>query len=194
MGTVLNYELLESSMQKLKKGCINALDDIYEITSEIVYVLAYSILKNKERAEDIVQDTYIRVYKKIDKYKPKTNAAAWIFTIAKNLSYDEYVKRRDVSLEIFEGNIIDNNISERLDESVYLKTIFDILNSDEKEIVLLFAVGSFKHREIAKITNKPIGTVQWIYNKAIKKLREYLTNDGISMWQDYRNNSAFKSL
>jgi len=188
----LNSELLESSMQKLKQGDIKALDEIFRITSDVVYIMAYSILKNKERAEDIVQDTYIRVYKKIHKYNPNTNAAGWICRIARNLSCDEYVRRRDISLEVFEGNLLDSHASERLTESVYLKTVFDTLNQDEREVVALFAVGSFKHREIAQILGKPMGTVQWIYNKAVKKLKEILNrNDDNDMMLELvdRNNS-----
>ena len=173
----MKSELLESSMQKLRMGNKSALDDIFEITSKVVYILVYSILRNKERAEDVVQDTYIMIYRKIDKYKPNTNASAWIYKIARNLAFDEYTKRRDISLEIFEGKLFDNNTSESLTESVYLKNMLDTLDSDMKEIVILFAVGGFKHREIAKIINKPIGTVQWLYAKAIRKLKECLEND-----------------
>lgn len=164
-------------MQKLKQGDINALDDIFKLTSNIVYILAYSILKNKARAEDIVQDTYIHIYKKIDKYKSNTNAAGWIYRIARNLSCDEYSRRRDVSLEVFEGNFSDNHASDNLTESVYLKTVFDMLNASEREVVTLFAIGEFKHKEIACIVDKPIGTVQWIYNKAIKKLKNILSRN-----------------
>lgn len=163
-------------MQKLKLNDLSALDEIYEITSNIVYILAYSILKSKERAEDIVQDTYIRVYKKIDKYKSGTNAAAWIYKIARNLSYDEYAKKRDTSLDVFEGNMLDERGFD-LTESIYLKTVFNTLNADEREVVALFAIGDFKHKEIARIIGRPIGTVQWIYNRAIKKLKERLTRN-----------------
>ena len=173
----MNSELLESSMEKLKRGNKSALEDIYKITSKVVYILACSILKNKERAEDIVQETYIMIYKKIDRYKSNTNAAAWICAIARNLACDEYVKRRDVSLEVFEGNILDKKASECLLESMYLKCILDNLSNDEREVVALFVIGEFKHREIAKIVGKPIGTVQWLYNRALKKLRVILRSE-----------------
>ena len=194
----MNSILLECSMQKLKKGNKNALDEIYNFTSKVVYVLAYSILKNKERAEDIVQETYLRVYKKIEKYKSNTNAAAWIYRIARNLAYDEYSKRRDISLEVFEGNILDKKSLDHLTESVYLKSILDKLNNDEKEVVVLFTIGNFKHRELAEIVGKPMGTVQWLYNKSIKKLKEILSaenetriNKNIS---DYKNNSELSLI
>jgi len=173
----LNSELLEKSMQQLKSGNKNALEDIYKITSKVVYILAYSILRSKERAEDIVQETFIMVYKKIDRYKLNTNPAAWICSIARNLACDEYVQRRDISLEAFEENISDKNAAENLTASVYLKGILDNLNNDEKEVVALFVIGDFKHREIAKIVRKPTGTVQWLYNKALKKLRKILSNE-----------------
>ena len=172
----MNLELLERSMQKLKNGDIEAFDDIYTITSGTVFILAYSILKNKARAEDVVQETYIRVFKKIVKYKFNTNAAAWISSIARHLSFDELDKsKRNVSLEVFEGNIVNADFD--LAESVHLKMVFETLDADEREIVILFAIDSLKHREIAEVVNKPVGTVQWIYNKAIKKLREKMRKE-----------------
>jgi len=175
----MRNELLESSMQNLKMGKKSALDDIYKITSKGVYILAYSILRSKERAEDIVQDTYVMVYRKIDKYKPNTNAAAWIYKIARNLACDEYGKRRDISLETCDGKLFNSNAAESMTDSVYLKTVLDSLSSDMREVVVLFVIGDFKHREIAEIINKPIGTVQWLYAKAIKELKERITNDAV---------------
>jgi len=59
----------------------------------------------------------------------------------------------------------------------YLNKTFQVLNSDEREIVILFAVKSFKHREIAEIINKPEGTVRWLYQKAIQKLKAELIKE-----------------
>ena len=49
-----------------------------------------------------------------------------------------------------------------------------ILNSEELEIVLLYVVSGYKHREIAKILDKPLGTILWSYNNSIKKLKKAL--------------------
>jgi len=175
----MDYNLLENSMQKLQKGNIDALRDIYKLTSKAVYYLSYYILKSAERAKDIVQETYISVFKNIQKYKLNTSAMAWITSIARNLSISEYRKKqRDLSLEIFEESLLDeSDYCEFVENNIYLKNALNILNAGEREIVILFAVDCFKHREIAQIVNKPLGTVQWVYNNAIKKLRKKVESE-----------------
>lgn len=160
-------------MRELKTD-INALDGVYELTSRGVYLLAYSILKNPERAKDIMQDTFLRVTANIDKYKPNTNAYAWILRIARNLSYRTYTNDlRSSSIEA-----IEEQPSKETDSlwtaSIDLNKAMMNLTAQEREIVTLFSIEGYKHREIAQIVEKPMGTVQWMYNKAIKKLQEYL--------------------
>ena len=171
--------LLENSMQKLQDGNIEALDDIYILTSKYVYYLSYYILKNTEQAKDITHDVYINVLSNIQKYQPNTSALAWVTSIARNLSLNEYRKlQRNISLEVFEDSLRDNlDYPSYVENNVFLKDALNILNASEREIVILFAVDCFKHREIAQIVNKPKGTVQWIYNNAIKKIRKKTKNE-----------------
>lgn len=174
---------LENYMQQLQNGNIDALDGIYTLTSKTVYYLSYYILKSTERAKDITHDTYICVLKNIQKYSLNTNPLAWITCIARNLSINEYTKqKRNISLEAFGETLQDGlDYPVHVENNVYLKNALDILNASEREIVILFAVNCFKHREIALIVDKPMGTVQWIYNKAIKKLRKKAESDKIKL-------------
>lgn len=52
-----------------------------------------------------------------------------------------------------------------------------VLTADEAQIVMLYVVAGFKHREIAEIVKKPVGTVLWTYNNSLKKLRKYLKEE-----------------
>ena len=169
----MDKNLLEEGMASLQKGDINALDIIYSLMSKTVYYLSYSILKNAQAAQDIAQDTFIRVYKNIDKYKLNSNAVAWILTMARNLSINEYQKHKnDLRLYLFEDTLSDKtNYSNNIENTIFIKKAMDILSDEEREVVMLYTFDCFKHREIAQILDKPMGTVQWIYNKAIKKLR-----------------------
>jgi len=184
----LDRKLLELNIRRLQSGEINALDEIYKITSRSVYVLSFSILKDKERAEDIVQDTYVKIIKNIHTYAPDTSAIAWIATIARNLSYNEYSRtKRNVSIELFEDNLEDNKDPlEQLVNTIYLKNAVKHLDTDEREVLILSAFNSLKHREIAEIVDKPIGTVHWLFDKAKKKLKKIMQN------QTEPSDNAFK--
>jgi RNA polymerase sigma-70 factor (ECF subfamily) len=164
---------LEKLMSRLQSGDTDALDGIYGGMSKGIYLLAYSILKNGERAKDIMQETFIRVAANIDKYKPNTNAPAWILTIARNLSYKEYNDgHRSVALNTVDESG-ENDAADLWTQSILLKNAMARLLLNEREIVTLFAAG-YKHREIAKIIGRPMGTVQWLYSRAIKKLKNFM--------------------
>ena len=167
---------LETYMEKLKSGDMEALDFVYEATSKSVYFLAYGILRNKERAEDVMQETYVRVVQGAAGYKNKLKASAWILRIARNLCYSEYMKsKRNLCLEQLELEPQDA-VNEEDDWIINmdLRGAMSCLKPTEREIVSLFALKEYKHREIAKIVGRPTGSVQWAYNNAIKKMRKFL--------------------
>lgn len=172
--------LLEKFMRQLHSGDMNALDGIYNLTSKSVYLLSLSILRSEEKAKDIMQETFIRLAANIDKYMLDTNALAWISRIARNLSYREYSSGgRNISLDVFGDSLSsDINSEDVWTENVDLNSAMRKLTIEEREIVMLFSIEGYKHREIAEIVGKPMGTVQWIYNKAIKKLRKIMSEGG----------------
>jgi RNA polymerase sigma-70 factor (ECF subfamily) len=163
-------------MNALKGGNPDALDGVYRLMSKNVYLLAYAILRDGESAKDVLQETFIRVAANIHRYMLDTNASAWIGKIARNLSYRKLENsRRTVSAEDVTETLSDGiDLEERVTNRLALTAALKILTVAEREIVLLFAVEGYKHREIAEIVGKPMGTVQWIYHKAIKKLGKQL--------------------
>lgn len=156
---------------------MNALDGIYGIMSKGVYLSAYSILRGTERAKDVMQETFLKLAANIGQYRENTNAAAWILTIARNLSYREYrAGKRNVGSEDFDGGAGESD--ERLwAENIALNDALGRLSAEEREIVTLFAVGGYKYRELARITGRPMGTVQWIYHRAIKKMKRFMEEE-----------------
>jgi RNA polymerase sigma-70 factor (ECF subfamily) len=164
---------LEQYMLALRGGDTDALDGIYGLTSRGVYLLAYSVLRGKQRAEDVMQNTYIRLAANIGQYKPDTNASAWILQIARSLCYREYAagKRKAVGTE----NVRETgeNAEELWIDNILLRGAFRRLSPEEREIAALYAAGH-KHREIAVILNKPAGTVRWLYREAVDKMRRYM--------------------
>ena len=176
----MDKNLLENLILKLKSGNMSAVERIYGLMSKTVYLLSFSILRNSERAKDIMQETFIRVIANVNQYNAGTNVSAWICSIARNLSYKDYNKsKRTVSIELFDDNIADESSIEGWDNSILLFNALKILEVEEREVVMLYAIEQYKHREIAQILQKPTGTVQWIYSKAIKKLREQLERQGV---------------
>lgn len=162
-------------MEYVKNGDEDAFEEIYCLFKDRVFYTILAILKDYHLSEDIMQDVFIRIRQNIQSYIKGTNAAAWIITIARNTALNEYKRRLketpvDISQSeyLFDSYTIDNKGTPLLNEM--LKT----LDVREREIVTLYVIGGFKHHEIAKIVSRPLGTVLWLYNKAIKKLRKEL--------------------
>ena len=101
---------------------------------------------------------------------------AYLATISRNLSLN-LIKKREREVELEDE---DTRLSSNDDYDLGLG-VFDkarkILPSDEFEIILLAMVDDLKQREIAKIMKKPLGTITWLYNKAIKKVKERIGDD-----------------
>ncbi len=172
-GVRVNNKLLNQYLISLQNGNANALESIYNITRKAVFSVSLSVVKNPHDACDIMQSTYIKINDKIHLYKPNTNALAWILTITKNISINE-------SKKLSRNLVSDFNEKEPVSEMAQYADIpiFNIckqvLNEEELCIILLHVVSGYKHREIAELINKPLGTVLWSYNNSLKKLRNNL--------------------
>jgi RNA polymerase sigma-70 factor, ECF subfamily len=148
---------------------------IYENTKKGVFSMIISIVKNRAATEDLMQDTYIKMIEKIRQYKKGRNFNAWLIQIAKNTALDHYRKySKETLYDPIEQSYMHDNLKTK--EKTY--DVLDLvkpLNQTEKQIVLLRAVDDMKFKDIAKIVDKPLGTVLWLYNKAMQTLKEYLT-------------------
>jgi len=146
-------------------------DDFYHLTKKQVFFAIVSIVKNQDQAEDLMQDTYVKFIEKIDQYHIGKNPYVYLSTIARNLAINYYNKEKRV---IKNDEVIDLIPSEHEVEEneIDIEWILGHLDDQEREVVTLHVINDLKFREIADMLDKPIGTVLWIYNKAIKKLKE----------------------
>ena len=85
---------MEIDMQALKVGNDEAFEKIYNSTCKLVYSICLSYMKDRFLAEDMMQETYLKVYSSIHQYQNNTSPNSWIVTIAKNLCINELKKRK----------------------------------------------------------------------------------------------------
>lgn len=157
-------------IEQLREKDYKSFDTFYNLTKNQVFYAIINIVKDKDLAHDIMQDTYIKFLEKIDQYKSGSNPYAYISMIGRNLAINTYNKQKRIirSDELLESIPAEKNAEPNED----IFKILDLLSEDEKEVVTLHVINDLKFKEIAKIMKKPLGTVLWIYNKAIKKLRD----------------------
>ena len=160
---------------------------LFKRMNKPVFALAFSIVGDKSLAEDVVQETFIRIKTKSNLYNEGTNGAAWIFQIARNLSLNLIKKRKfEVTIEnnqsleeLFLKHSPSGDKSKEFDislEKFLLQEAFTKLNENERQIIILYAVSGLKHKEIAKLLGIPQSTERWYYIRALGKLRKILSS------------------
>ena len=171
----IDEQKLEKAIAALQKGDSNALGDIYVLTSKGIFTFVLPILRDYQIAEDVMQQTYISCYDNIQSYRLGTSARNWLLTIAKNAALSELKKRnREVSYD-FSQEPSANGVYFLGDiESPTIEIANKVLAEDEFNILMLYAIGDYKHREIADILRLPLGTVTWKYSMALKKVKKAL--------------------
>lgn len=168
--------LLENVIQKIATGNAFAVGELYDLVKNDVFAFALSKTGNKSDAEDIMQDTFVNIYKHATQYVPHGKPMAWIITIELNLIRRHFqIAKRTTSLEeIKDFSLGEHTFEQKVVNNQFLLKLLSILNEEEREIISLHMVSGFKHREISRVLNKPLSTVLSKYNRAMKKLQQYV--------------------
>jgi RNA polymerase sigma-70 factor (ECF subfamily) len=163
-------EKMDSIIVELKQKNYASFDEFYNLTKNQVFYAIVSIIKDRMLAEDIMQDTYLKFLEKIEQYQLGSNVYAYLSQIGRNLAINVYNRRKK---EVQNDDMIESLPAqeEKAEDDTEIFKLLDYLDIKEREIVVLHVINDLTFREIAEITKKPLGTVLWIYNKAIKKLK-----------------------
>jgi RNA polymerase sigma factor (sigma-70 family) len=172
----------EKLLNKVADGDQEAFHQLYQNTDRTMYSFILSIVKNPQDAEEIMQEVYLKIWTSAKSYKSQGKPLAWMFTIARNLCYMKFREQKhdsDVTIDDLmgaEAGEICQEIEMAADKMVLLAAL-QILKEDEREIVLLYTSGGLKHREIAASLKIPLATALSRYNRAMKKLENYLREE-----------------
>ena len=172
----------EELLNRVGTGDSEAFRQLYHNTDRTVYSFILSILKNPQDAEEVMQETYMKVWTSASAYQAQGKPLAWIFTIARNLCYMKFrdqKRQADMGLDELNGEETGEVCLplENLADAMVLRSALEVLKEDERQIVLLHASAGLKHREIAADLQMPLATVLSKYNRAIKKLKQYLREE-----------------
>lgn len=171
-------------------------EDIAMEHIDSLYSMAIRLVFNKDEAEDLVQETYLKAYRFFDTFQKGTNIKAWLFKILRNTFINKYRKTVNLPSEIFYEDVesVNSNLSYKQEsdsgeltdtlESKYnelgnlmeddVKRAIDSLPIEYKEAILLSDVEELSYNDIAEITNVPIGTVKSRLNRGRKLLQKSL--------------------
>ena len=173
----------EKLILRFQEGDINAYNELVKRYKDRLLNFVFRYFNNVEQAEDVVQDTLIKLYTHANYYKNVAKFSTWIFTIAKNNALTELRKnkrKRTDSLYTDDGRFLDiGSKEESLESKVQNETAIEQLNKFLDEIpenfriaVVLRDFQELSYEEISKILEIPIGTIKSRINRGRIQLAE----------------------
>ncbi|MBU6447829.1 sigma-70 family RNA polymerase sigma factor [Patescibacteria group bacterium] len=166
-----------------KNGDASAFDALVSQNLKIVYNIAIDYCKDPDAAEDIVQETFVKVWKHIQKFDTTKKFRPWLYQITRNTAMDYLRKTRPVPFSAFDSNVIENiakDISYNYSEYQGVGASYDLIGLAEKltpqqsSLLAMKIEDNLTFRQIAEKQKRPINTVKSQYLRIIKQLRDSL--------------------
>lgn len=173
----LNKKEIHDMFQRIKAGEKEGIEDLYVKYKDLIINISFSIVKDRNIAEEISQNVFLKILKIDTEVFPDNNELSWIYTITKNQTID-YLRKQHTNIDIdsiYEINDENNEIENIVEQDTYNK-IIEGLEEKEREIVSLKIISGMTFREIGEILEMPTATVQWKYYKAMHTLELLLSN------------------
>lgn len=172
-----NYKEIKNIIESIKTGNKSGVEELYKKYNKLVYGIAFSILKNKDDAEDIVQIVYTKIYTLDTEKLPTDKEFSWLYSVTKNETLT-YLKKQKTNVNIDEIYSVEdkNQDIEKIIDSIEYNKLISKLNDKEKEIVSLKILGELSFEEISKVVEEPVSTVKWRYYKSLHSLKMILSN------------------
>lgn len=164
-------------VEKSKSGDRNSQYQLYELYVDAMYNVSFRMVGTKEDAEDVVQDSFIEAFKKLDTFKYQSTFGSWLKRIVINKSIN-HLKVKRISLTPLE-----NHVYHLQEEVVIQKEEIDLLKVKKgietlpngyKQIISLYLIEGYDHNEIGEILQISTSTSKSQYHRAKKKLVEII--------------------
>jgi len=170
--------------RQAKNGNIKAFEELFDRYKKRILNFVYKLVGNRETAEEVTQETFIKVFKNLDIYDPKKKFTSWLYTIARNLAKNALRDKKyfaDISLEkeILKGNkalrlkdvIADvsagpDSIAEDEELAEEAQKVLNLLPVKYREVITLYSVEKLTYKEIAEILGCSVASVSIRLNKA----------------------------
>lgn len=165
-----------SIIDKIKKGDQKAFEQFYDEHVSAIYGLIFSIVKKDAVAQDITQDVFVKVWKKIATYDSKKGTIfTWTLNIARNACID--FLRKNKKMQVVENqkleslvSIDENNATKQKIEHIGIREIVEKLEPEYRLVIEYLYFKGYTQKELSDELNIPLGTVKTRSRKALKEL------------------------
>ena len=165
-------------VQLVKAGEAEPFDELVRRHSVKIHDLCYKILRNYDDASDMAQETFIKAYRKINKFDGRSKFSTWLYRIAVNNCLN-YIKKRRPTEEIYDEMMsggkddpVERYRSKKLREIIYEAVAK--LPTVQRAVFTLRTLEDMSYQEVSDILKKPISTIKVNHHLAVKNLRNYM--------------------
>lgn len=168
---------VDLQLSNIKKGDMESLGLLYDLTNKQLFGLCYTYFKSKEKSEDALSEAYLKIVKEIQKFDGK-KGFNWMYTITKNICLNRLKEDTRYTINEYNDDMQNEYIEdEKNDEASTIVEIANkVLDNKEYKILILHAMYDYKFKDIAKIVGGLETTTRWQYNNALKKVRKEYEN------------------
>lgn len=160
-------------IKSIAEGNSSAIEEIYDAMKQVMYAVAYGSVDDEADAEDIVHESLWKIVTRANQFTKNKNACAWITTIVKNTAVDyvraqakfkmNYVSKEDAVVELDDGDFV-------------AREIFDLLDSEEKDLVVFHFYLNMSYSQIARVMHISKSTVKYRIDKIIENVKNFYEN------------------
>ena len=152
-----------------------AFRELYDLSSRLLFSICLRLLRNRNAAEDVVQELYVRIWERAWQFDPeKGTAKTWLTVLARRMAIDELRKRRPVTVSPEDVEIEAPDTTVRMEAGADGHALQRCLSGLEvtarKAIVLAYRDG-YSYEELAQTLSAPVGTVKSWVSRGLQKLR-----------------------
>ncbi|MCL1859895.1 MAG: sigma-70 family RNA polymerase sigma factor [Oscillospiraceae bacterium] len=181
-------------IEKVLSGDVDYFEIIVKKYEKMIYNLAIVKTHNRENAQDISQECFLRAYKMLRSYKTDSAFSTWIYRICQNLIFDFYRKNKKIkTVSLSAPDLYDEDQNQknkekdiedtdsepaeqviRAEKTEKIREIINSLPEDLKEIIILRDLNDISYAQIAEMLDIEIGTVKSRLSRAREKLKDYI--------------------
>lgn len=161
------------------------MEQLYKEHSDRVYSYIYLLVRHKECAEDLTQETFYKAYKGLDSFNKQASTATWLLKIARNITYDYFRRKRVIQFFTFEKehDLETKTLSpeSRFEQKEQLTKMYDSLSKlkkDYQEVLLLRKVQECSIKETAYILGWTEAKVKMKMTRALVALKKEFHQEG----------------
>ncbi|MDQ6665644.1 MAG: sigma-70 family RNA polymerase sigma factor [Acidobacteriota bacterium] len=187
LGLLLALELSDSDpglAERLKRRDPQAMAELYDRFGRLAYSVIRSIVRDSSIAEDLVQETFLRVWNRVQAFDSERGAlGSWLLAVARNRAIDHIrsssarMDRSAFELEEREHPALFVDMEKKIHDSSQAKLIRDALaklNQNQQKVIELAYYEGLSQTEMAERMGQPLGTVKTWVRSALKSLRDEL--------------------